>query len=128
MADNLASVVGLEKTIVLSGRKFVVKSPTISDVAAANEYFSKKKKDKKKGLLLEKAEILKSLPQEMPYEEKMSFVSELYPKPMTVEEKAKIMESFPKEMDEKEKIKRLIMISGDRGDDNFDEYEQGIAA
>lgn len=126
MADNLANIVGLEKTIVLSGRKFTVKSPSISDIAAANEYLSKKRKERKKGVLLEKAEILRSLPQDMPYEEKMSFISELYPKPMTVEEKAKIMESFPKEMPEKEKIKRLIMLSGDRTDDSFDEYEQTL--
>lgn len=126
MADNLSSIVGLEKTLVLSGRKFIVKSPTISDIAAANEYLFKKKKERKKGILIEKAEILKTLPQEMPYEEKMSFISELYPKPMTVEEKVKIMESFPKEMVEKEKIKRLIMLSGDRNDDNFDEYEQTL--
>lgn len=119
--DSLSKIVSIEKEITLSGRKFIVKPPTISDIAETNDFISKKKKEKRKEILLEKTQIMKDLPSDMPYEEKMKFLLEMFPQPTTLEQKMKIMESFPKDWDEKQKQKQLLIIMNERDGLEFEE-------
>lgn len=114
-------IVNAEKEITLGGKKFIVKSPTISDIADTNEYISHKKKEKRKETFIERTQIMKELPPDMPYEEKIKFISEIYPLPMSAEQKMKILESFPKEMSEKEKQKQLLIILNERDGLEFEE-------
>lgn len=105
--NSLKKLLNVPVLITIAGKEFKASSPTLKDLAEAQQHVKDLKKAKRKEALKERLDLLAELPKDMPQAEKKELLDSFIPQELTPQEKLDLIESLPANLPEVEKQKRL---------------------
>lgn len=108
--NSLKKLLNIPASVTIGGKEFKASSPTLKDLAEAQQHIKELKKAKRKEALKERLDLLLELPKDMPVSEKKELLDSFLPLEITPQEKLKLIDSLPTNLADEEKQTRLALV------------------
>lgn len=107
---ELSVFANVPNSITLNGKNYKTSSPTLQDLAEAENYGKELKQNKRKEYIKQYTELFSQLPKEMSLEEKKQVIISVLPSDLTPKDKIELLVSMPDSWDEEKKNKQLLRL------------------